>query len=114
MTTGPIHVAHLIDPKELLDSGNQPFTFLAFPRDSVDQNGIPADQEAQEYIAAVQSQGVPVGIWIDTPVKGIAYAFVGPGRIRALDEALNSLWVSGRYPEGYADQLTNRLLGICP
>ena len=111
MTSRAIDLEGLIDPQELLDGGGQPWTILAFPRDNVDQNGVPADPEAQEYIAVVQSLGVSVGIWIDTPVEGVAYAFVGPGDIGVLNDALNALRDSGRYSEDYANQLTNRLLG---
>jgi len=112
MNTGPIDLARLIDARELKRSENGPYTFLAFPQDSVGPNGVPTDPEAQEYIAAVQSQGVPVGIWVDTPTDGVAYAFVGPEHIYALRDALDSLRDSGRYPEGYDNQLANRLLGV--
>ena len=112
MGSTPIDLARLIDPQALLDSGGQPWTFLAFPRNAVDGDGVPRDLEAQQFIAAVQSEGVPIGIWIHTPVEGTAYAFVGPDHIQALNEALDSLRDSGRYLEGYANRLTDRLLGL--
>ena len=112
MTKELIDLARLVDPTQLIANGEQPWTFLAFPRIIVDRDGVPADVEARAYIAAVQSQGVPVGIWVDTPVEGVAYAFVGPAHIRMLCDAIDLLQKSGRYSEHYAEQLTNRLLGV--
>ena len=71
MTSGPIDLERLIDAQELLSGGSQPWTFLAFSRNILNHEGVPEDLEAQEYIAAVQCEGVPVGIWIDTPTAGV-------------------------------------------
>ena len=61
MVPAEVDLASLIDPKVLLGRGEFPWAFLAFPQSCVDQQGLPADAEAQEYIAAVQSLGVQVG-----------------------------------------------------
>ena len=111
MTSGPIDLERLIDAQELLSGGSQPWTFLAFSRNILNHEGVPEDLEAQEYIAAVQCEGVPVGIWIDTPTAGVAYAFIGPEQILTLDKTLTSFQESGRFPERYAEKLTERLLG---
>lgn len=103
-----IDLDRLVDPKSL-NGGH--YTFLAFPRDAVGADGVPVDPEAQEYIAAIQSAGIPVGIWMDTPTQD-AYAFVGPGHIELLRQTLETLRASGRYPQGYAERLSNRLLGV--
>jgi hypothetical protein len=71
MTSGPIDLERLIDAQELLSGGSQPWIFLAFSRNILNHEGVPEDLEAQEYIAAVQCEGVPVGIWIDTPTAGV-------------------------------------------
>lgn len=68
-----IDLDRLVDPKSL-NGGH--YTFLAFPRDSVRADGLPVDLEAQEYIAAIQSAGIPVGIWIDTPTKDASHSRV--------------------------------------
>jgi hypothetical protein len=93
----------------LLDRGVCPWTFLAFPRELVNAQGKPAESDVQAYIASVQSQGVPVVIWVDTPTENTAYAFVDPDHKSALQAALDVLQQSGRYPEGYAEDLVNRL-----
>ena len=108
----PVDRSRLIDPKELLDKGDHPWTFLAFPRDLVAENGIPDDSDAQEYIGAIQSHGIPVGIWIDKPDDSLAYAFVGRQDIFALNKAIHALEESGRFREGHAERLSNRLVGI--
>ena len=106
-----IDAASLIDAKALLARGEFPYTFLAFPPNSVGQDGLPTDAEAQEYIAVIQSLGVKVGIWADTPTTD-SYAFVGPSDIDRLHTGLDTLEKSGRFPKGYAERLSNRLLGV--
>ena len=112
MVLPEVDLANMIDPKVLLGRGQYPWTFLAFPQRCVDQNGLPADPEAQEYIAVVQSLGVKVGIWLDTPTEGTAYAFVGPDDIQKLKEGLDELEMSGRFSKGYAERLCNRLFDM--
>ena len=102
-----IDLDRLVDPKSL-NAGHD--TFLAFPRDSVGDEGLPEDLTAQEYIAAIQSAGIPVGIWIDTPTKD-ATAFVGPDHIDRAAPTLRRFRKSGRFPQGYDERLTNRLAG---
>ena len=58
MYSGPIDLNALIDPQELLDAGGQPWTFLAFPRDMVNEQGIASDVDAQGYIGSIQDEGV--------------------------------------------------------
>lgn len=106
-----IDVASLIDAKVLLARDEFPYTFLAFPPNCVGQDGLPTDPEAQEYLAVVQSLGVKVGIWVATPTTD-SYAFVGPSDIDTLHTGLDALEKSGRFPKGYAERLSNRLLGV--
>ncbi|MDM4013799.1 hypothetical protein [Roseiconus lacunae] len=73
-----INHSELVDPQSLLDRGECPYTFLAFPASAVDENGLPTDLEARQYIARVQSEGVPIGIWLDTPIEDTGYAFRPP------------------------------------
>jgi hypothetical protein len=110
MSTGPIRLEELIDAQALLARGEHPWSFLAFPPSLANEDGVPADAEAQEYIGAVQSEGVPVGVWVNTPTTD-AYAFVGPTHIHALHDVLKSFRESGRFPEDYAKKLSDRLLG---
>jgi hypothetical protein len=98
------------DAQELLARGEHPWTFLAFPPNIVNEDGVPADAEAQEYIGAVQSEGVPVGVWVNTPTTD-AYAFVGPAHVHALHDVLKLFRESGRFPGDYAKKLSDRLLG---
>ena len=103
--------SELVDPQSLLDRGECPYTFLAFPASAVDENGLPTDLEARHYIARVQSEGVPVGIWLDTPVKSTGYAFVGPDNIEKLHDVLQAFEKLGVYSSAFASDLSERLLG---
>ena len=74
-----IDYSELVDPQSLLDRGECPYTFLAFPASAVDENGIPSDLDARQYIAHVQSEGLPVGhLAQHTESNASGDAFVGP------------------------------------
>ena len=102
--SGPIDLDSLIDL-----TSEDPYTFLAFPVSSVNEHGVPADIDAQRYIAAVQAAGVPVGIWVVTPVEGTAYAAVGKGSIPLLHRATAQLVEQGEFPESFAADVCERL-----
>ena len=107
--SGPIDLGQLFDPRPIWERGDCPFTFLAFPVSTVNQHGVPNDVEAQEYIAAVQAEGVPVGIWLATPVEGTAYAVVRYTDVQSLYRAVRSLAESKRFSEHFAAELSERL-----
>lgn len=104
-----VDVDRLVDPHLLLNQGKSPYTFLAFPVSQIDENGMPVDPEAKLYVARVQKAGVPVGVWLETPVKDTAYAFVGPDHIHLLHEVLETFVASGVYHRQFASDLTERL-----
>ena len=60
---GPIELEALVDLDALAENGSHHWTFFAFPKTLLNEHGVPADPEAQRYIAAVQASGVPLGIW---------------------------------------------------
>ncbi len=107
--SGPIDIDDLIDPQPLWERGECPYSFLAFPISSLTEHGVPKNTQAQEYIAAVQAEGVPVGIWRQTPVVGTAYAVVSPGDIHLLNRALDALEDSKRFSENFAAELCDSL-----
>lgn len=107
--SGPIDLDQLIDLHTLWERGECPYTFLAFPVSGMNEHGVPNDISAQQYIAAVQAEGVPVGIWLTTPVEGTAYAAVGRADIRSLHRAVGCLVETGRFPEPFAAELSERL-----
>jgi hypothetical protein len=104
--SGPIDLDALIDLDSLDTSVACHWTFLAFPNSSVNEHGVPADADAQRYIAAVQSAGVPVGIWRDTPVDGTAYAAVTHETIPQLHNAIEKL---SQFSDSFAADLSERL-----
>lgn len=104
--SGPIDLNSLVDLDSLAQRGGSPWTFLAFPMHTVNDHGVPSDPEAQRYIAAIQSAGVPVGIWCNSPVAGTAYAAVTPETIPQLHTAIERL---PQFPVSYAAKLSERL-----
>ena len=107
--SGPIKLGQLFDPQPVWERGECPYSFLAFPVSAVSQDGVPGDVAAQEYIAAVQAEGVPVGIWLRTPTEGTGYAVVMQADIPLLKRALDALEKSNRFPKRFATEVTERL-----
>ena len=58
------------------------------------------------YIAAVQSTGVPIGIWFNGPADDTGYAAVTRENISRLNDAIASLT---QFPDSYAAELSERL-----
>ena len=104
--TGPIDIDSLVDLDSLADRGASHWTFLAFPASTVTDHGVPADSDAQQYIAAVQSAGVPIGIWCNSPVDGTAYAAVSHDTIPKLLAAIKTLT---QFTDSFAADLSERL-----
>jgi hypothetical protein len=99
-----------IDLDSLVDLGSEcPFSFLAFPTSGVNGQGVPTDVDAQRYIAAVQAAGVPVGIWLATPVEGTAYAAVSRESIPLLRQVTEQLADNGDFQATFAADLCERL-----
>ena len=104
--TGPIDRDSLIDLDPLYTDGGCPYTFLAFPTSTLTEHGVPADFNAQRYIAAVQSAGIPVGIWRNTFVEGTAYTGVTHESIPQLHHAIENLTqFSGSFAADLCDRL---------
>ena len=103
---GPIDLDALVDLDALAADGTCHWTFLAFPSKSINEFGVPMDSEAQRYVAAVQSKGVPVGIWCNSPVKGTAYAAVAHDAIPRLRQAMEQLT---EFHDSFAAELCERL-----
>ena len=103
---GPINLATLVDLDSLADRGTSHWTFLAFPSHSINEHGVPSDLDAQRYVAAIQSAGVPVGIWCNSPVDGTAYAAVTHDAIPQLHAAIENLT---QFSDSFAADLSERL-----
>lgn len=108
---GPIDLNALVDLDSLAASGVCPWTFLAFPSCTLNGLGIPSDPDAQRYIAAIQSAGVRVGIWRNSPSIGSAYAAVTQDVIGQLQSTIENL---NQFPESFAADLSERLFAENP
>jgi len=106
---GPIALEALVDFDTRFGDFPCPFTFLAFPVEHVGEHGVPTNHDAEAYIAAVQSEHVPVGIWTQSPVEGTAYAAVDQEQIPRLHEAIERLIERGDFTADFAAELCDRL-----
>ena len=95
-----------IDLDSLAVDGAGHYTFFAFPISTVNQHGLPSDPDAQRYIAAVQSVGVPIGIWLNSPIDDTGYAAVTHDNIPRLHDAITSLT---QFSDSYASDLCDKL-----
>ena len=103
---GPIDLDALVDLDSLAADGASHYTFFAFPRSTQNEHGLPSDPEAQRYIAVVQSTGVPIGIWCNSPVDDTVYAAVTRDNISQLHDAIAGLT---EFPDSYAADLCEKL-----
>lgn len=103
---GPIDIDELVDLNSLAVEGMHHWTFFAFPISTLNELGLPSDMEAQRYIAAVQSTGVPIGIWLNGIADDTGYAAVTHENISRLNDAIAGL---NQFPDSYAADLCERL-----
>ena len=103
---GPIDLDALVDLDSLAVDGAGHYTFFAFPISTVNQHRLPSDLDAQRYIAAVQSVGVPIGIWLNSPIDDTGYAAVTHDNIPRLHDAITSLT---QFSDSYASDLCDKL-----
>ncbi len=104
--TGPIDLDALVDLDSLASGDVCHYTFFAFPISSLNEYRLPSDPDAQHYIAAVQSAGVSVGIWLNSPAGKTGYAAVTHDEIPVLNNAIANL---KQFSELYAIELSEKL-----
>ncbi len=103
---GPIDLDALVDLDSLAVNGAGHYTFFAFPVSTLNEHGLPSNPDAQQYIAAVQSTGVPVGIWLNSPVNETGYAAVTRESISRLNDVIGRLT---QFSDSYAADLCEKL-----
>jgi len=103
---GLIDLDALVDLDSLAVNGAGHYSFFAFPISTLNEHGLPSDIDAQQYIAAVQSAGVPVGIWLNSPVDDTGYAAITHDNIPQLHDVIRGLT---NFSDSYASDLCERL-----
>lgn len=101
-----VNLDALVDLDALAADAVCHWTFFAFPLSTLNEYGLPSDPDAQRYIAAVQSTGVPIGIWLNSPVDNTGYAAVTHENISKLNDAIAGLT---QFPKSYAADLCEKL-----
>ena len=93
-------------------AGNCPWTFFAFPRVFADDAGMPPDDDAKRLLAALQSQGIPVGTWVNTPVEDTSYFACPKEAIERVCSAVNALEERGEFEKGFCAKRTEYLFSL--
>lgn len=93
-------------------AGNCPWTFFAFPRVFADSAGFPPDDDAKRLFAALQGQGIPVGTWLNSPVKDTAYFACPKEAIGRLHDALSAMEKRGDFEVGFCAKRTEYLFAL--
>ena len=66
----------------------------------------------KRLLAALQSRGVPVGTWVNTPVEDTAYFACPKDAIGRLHEALSALEEQGEFEKGFCAKRTEYLFSL--
>jgi hypothetical protein len=93
-------------------AGNFPWTFFAFPRVFADDPGLPPDNDAKRLLVALQSRGIPVGTWVNTPAEDTAYFACPKEAIESLNDALSALEEQGEFEKGFCTKRTEYLFSL--
>lgn len=104
----------LFDADALYRAGRIPWSFLAYPSEIADADGLPVNDEAIAFLAARQRRGVPFGAWRLPPGSSHAHTWVV---VRHEDsplvlEAMAALQAEGTIDKGHIRRLTERLMGL--
>lgn len=104
----------LFDADAFYRAGRIPSPFLAFPSELADSDGLPVDDEAIAFLAAMQRRGVPFGAWRLPPGSAHAHVWVVVKHedSRLVSEAMAALRADGTIGRGYIRQLSERLMGL--
>lgn len=93
-------------------AGHCPWTFFAFPRALADAAGLPPDDDAKRLLAALQSQGLPVGTWVNGIREDTAWFACPKEAIERVGEAITALEDRGEFERGFCLRRTEYLFSL--
>ncbi|MFG0252574.1 MAG: hypothetical protein ACF8NJ_06855 [Phycisphaerales bacterium JB038] len=102
----------LFDADAYFRSGRMPWSFLAWPSEIDDSDGLPKDEETLRFLDLLQQSGVPLSTWRLPDEVGVphTWAVVRSEDSKLIVDALAALEESGAIPADYLNALTNRLM----
>ena len=109
MNPTPIRFDLLFDADEYHRSGFCPWTFFAYPTSMADEQALPPDNDACEFLARLQEYGIDVAIWVNAIAPDTTYFACRKEDIQRLHDAIQELEVSGAIAKGFCNERTERL-----
>ncbi|MEE2937842.1 MAG: hypothetical protein VYA84_17785 [Planctomycetota bacterium] len=102
MNTESVKIDLLFDADEYRRTGECPWTFFAYPTSLPTDHGLPLDDDACRYLAAIQSRGIEVAVWGDGVAKNTTYFACRRDDIQRLTDVVNSLETTELFGENFA------------
>src|SRR5258707_90293 len=102
----------LFDADAYWRGGNCLWTFFAFPRVFADEAVLPPDDNAKRLLAALQSQGIPVGTWVNTPVEATSYFACPKEAIERVCGAVSALEDQGEFEKDFCAKRSEFLFSL--
>ena len=112
MTDSTVNLKSLFDAKAYWHSGQCPWTIFAYPTCLADENGLPADAEAQRFLAEIQRRGIQVGIWVNGIAEDTSYFAVPKEDIQRVHFAIQELEEAGVFEPNFCGKRSDHLLSL--
>ena len=109
MTRIPIKFDMLFDADEYHRSGICPWTFFAYPTSLADEQGLPPDNEACDFLGCLQERGIDVAIWVNGIAEDTTYFACRKEDIQKLNDAIQELEDCGAIEKGFCNERSERL-----
>ena len=74
-----------------------------------DEQGLPPDSEACDFLARIQECGIDVAIWVNGIAEDTTYFACRKEDIRRLNDVIQELEDSGEIRRGFCNEATERL-----
>jgi len=74
-----------------------------------DEQGLPPDDDACEFLACLQERGIDVAIWVNGIAEDTTYFACRKDDIHRLNDVIQELEDSGEIEKGFCNRRTERL-----
>ena len=74
-----------------------------------DEQGLPPDKDACDFLARIQERGIDVAIWVNGIAEDTTYFACRKDDIQRLNRVIQELEDSGRIGSGFCNETTERL-----
>ena len=109
MTRIPIKFDMPFDADEYHRSSDCPWTFFAYPTSLADEQRLPPDNEACDFLGCLQERGIDVAIWVNGIAEDTTYFACRKEDIQRLNDAIQELEDCGEIEKGFCNERSGRL-----